>query len=77
MLNVKRIPYKKIDVSSDELTTTYLTINPFGYVPSLAVDGFVFSESMAIAEYLEAQFPGIPLLSDNIIERTHIRRVCE
>lgn len=76
-LNFKRIPYQVIEVSSQELTSTYLAINPFGYVPSLAVDGFVFSESMAIAEYLEERFTHPPLLGENLNEKTHIRRVCE
>ncbi|ASA56817.1 glutathione S-transferase family protein [Vibrio gazogenes] len=77
VLNFKRIPYQRIEVSSQELGSTYLTVNPFGYVPSLSVDGLVFSESMAIAEYLEERFTDIPLLGNNLNEKTHIRRVCE
>lgn len=77
VLNFKRIPYDRIEISSDELTTTYLDINPFGYVPSLSVDGSVFSESMAIIEYLEERFPHPTLFGKNLNEKTHIRRVCE
>ncbi|MGI2938130.1 glutathione S-transferase family protein [Vibrio diabolicus] len=77
VLNFKRIPYKRVEVSSDELTTTYLDINPFGYVPSLSVDGSVFSESMAIIEYLEERFSNPTLLGKSLNEKTHIRRVCE
>lgn len=77
VLNFKGVPYNSIEVSSAELSTTYLTINPFGYVPALSVDGLIFSESMAIAEYLEVQFSDRPLLGNNLNERTRIRSVCE
>ncbi|MGO1298849.1 MAG: glutathione S-transferase family protein [Vibrio sp.] len=76
-LNFKGIHYDRIEVSSDELATTYLDINPFGYVPALSVDGLVFSESMAIIEYLEERFPHLGLFGDNLNDKTHIRRVCE
>ncbi|WNJ95526.1 glutathione S-transferase N-terminal domain-containing protein [Vibrio ruber] len=77
VLNFKGIPYQIVEVSSQALNSTYLTINPFGYVPSLSVDGVVFSESMAITEYLEERFPRRSLLGENLNEKTHIRRVCE
>ncbi|MEZ9157388.1 glutathione S-transferase family protein [Vibrio lentus] len=77
VLNFKGIHFDRIEVASSELATTYLDINPFGYVPSLSVDGSVFSESMAIIEYLEERFPKPTLLGKNLDEKTHIRRVCE
>lgn len=77
VLNFKSIPYQRVEVSSDELSTTYLAINPFGYVPSISVDGFIFSESMAIAEYLDERFDRCPLLSRNLNEKTRIRCICE
>ncbi|MEZ9892487.1 glutathione S-transferase family protein [Vibrio lentus] len=77
VLKFKRIHFDRIEVSSSELATTYLDINPFGYVPSLSVDGSVFSESMAIIEYLEERFPKPTLFGKNLDEKTHIRRVCE
>ena len=77
VLNFKRIPYDRIEVNSNELTTTYLDINPFGYVPSLSVGGSVFSESMAIIEYIEERFPNPNLFGKNLVEKTHIRSVCE
>ncbi|EPY1013157.1 glutathione S-transferase family protein [Vibrio vulnificus] len=77
VLNFKGIDYKSIEISSDELATTYLDINPFGYVPSLRVDGSIFSESMAIVEYLEERFPYPGLFGKSLNEKTHIRRVCE
>ena len=76
-LNFKRIAYQRIGVTSTELSTTYREINPYGYVPSLSVDGTVFSESMAILEYLEERFPSSSLLGQDLNEKTAIRRVCE
>ena len=77
VLNFKGIDYERIEISSDELATTYLDINPFGYVPSLRVDGSIFSESMAIVEYLEERFPYPGLFVKRLNEKTLIRRVCE
>lgn len=48
VLNFKSLRYNRIEVSSAELSTTYLDINPFGYVPSLRVDGALFSESLPL-----------------------------
>ncbi len=69
VLNFKVIDYERIEISSDELATTYLDINPFGYVPSLRVDGSIFSESMAIVEYLEERFPYPGLFGKSLNEK--------
>jgi len=77
LLNIKNIQYRKIEVGAEELKASYLEVNPFGYVPSLSIDGYLFSESMAISEYIEERFPSPALLGSNLIEKTNIRRVCE
>ena len=76
-LNYKGISYNRVEVTSQELQTSYLAINPFGYVPSLSVDGVVFSESMAIVEYVEEVFTGFSLLGNEPQIRADVRRVCE
>lgn len=76
-LNYKSIPYKRVEVSSHELSTTYLKINPFGYVPTISIDGTLISESMAIIECLEELFPQRTLLGKNWGERAAIREICE
>jgi len=40
----------------------YLSLNPYGRVPTLEEDGFVLFESTAILDYLEATRPTPPLL---------------
>lgn len=76
-LNYKGISYNRIEVTSQELQTSYLAINPFGYVPSLSADGVVLSESMAIIEYVEEAFDGRTLLGNELLVRASVRRVCE
>ncbi|MCG9630461.1 glutathione S-transferase family protein [Vibrio sp. Isolate30] len=76
-LNYKGISYNRVEVTSQELQTSYLAINPFGYVPSLSVDGVVLSESMAIVEYVEEVFTGFLLLGNEPQIRADVRRVCE
>lgn len=77
VLAYKGIPHEKVDVLDEELKSSYLAINPFGVVPAVSVDGFLLSESMAIAEYLEERFPETPLLGNEINRRASIRKVCE
>jgi glutathione S-transferase len=40
----------------------YLSLNPYGRVPTLEEDGFVLFESTAILVYLEATWPSPPLI---------------
>src|SRR5262249_12453152 len=40
----------------------YLSLNPYGRVPTLDDDGFVLFESTAILSYLEAIWPTRPLV---------------
>jgi len=40
----------------------YLSLNPYGRVPTLEEDGFVLFESTAILGYLEARWPAPPLV---------------
>lgn len=70
MLQYKGISYLKV-VQQDEM------INPYGYVPSLSVNGTILAESMAIAEYLEEVFPENPLLPDKAFDRALVREICE
>lgn len=63
----KEVPFEPILVNlkdRENLQPHYLTINPFHHVPTV-VDGKVrILESLAILDYLEAQYPKVPLSSD-------------
>lgn len=77
VLNYKSVPYSRIEVSNEELISSYMDINPYGYVPCLEVEGHCISESMAIIECLEELFPEPSLLGESTWERASIREVCE
>jgi len=77
VLNFKAIPYQRVEVDGSELNASFLDINPFGYVPTLSIDGLVISESMAIAECIEELCSSPALLGDNWKERASIREICE
>jgi len=47
----------------------YLSLNPYGRVPTIMDDGFVLYESTAILEYLEAKFPMPALVPADIQQR--------
>ncbi|WP_428240169.1 glutathione S-transferase family protein [Gynuella sp.] len=76
-LNYKSIPYQRIEVSNKALVSSYLHINPFGYVPCLAVAGHMISESMAIIECIEELFPQQSLLGNSVFQRAAAREICE
>jgi glutathione S-transferase len=49
--------------AGDHLTEDFLALNPRGTVPVLITDeGTVLTENLAIAAYLEAAYPDIPLI---------------
>ncbi len=75
-LNIKNIAYEKIEVhlvnnGGEQHSPEYLKINPQGLVPSLDIDGYSITQSLAIIDYLEETFPQIPLLpKDPLIRAT-------
>lgn len=77
-LEYKGLPYefKLMSFSDGDLKTpAYRALNPRGKVP-LIVDGdFTLSESNAIVEYLEEQYPATPrLLPGSTRQRSQVRR---
>ena len=62
----KQLPWESrfIDLMKLEHTSPeYLKLNPNGVVPTLVHDGIAIQESTVINEYLEENFPQIPLMS--------------
>jgi maleylacetoacetate isomerase len=51
----------------------YLAINPQGLVPALEVDSQIFTQSLAILEYLEETHPERPLLPKDHAARAIVR----
>src|SRR5271167_4248273 len=64
----KKIPHDLVLVdmaARKHREPSYLTLNPYGRVPTLEEDGFVLFESTAILGYLEATRPTPPLVPDD------------
>ncbi|MBI4082393.1 MAG: glutathione S-transferase family protein [Candidatus Lambdaproteobacteria bacterium] len=51
----------------------YLKIHPYGTVPAIEDDGFIVYDSTMIAEYLEEQYPQVPMLPKDARGRARIR----
>lgn len=68
------IPSRIIDLGKGEqLSADYLTKNPRGTVPTLQLDdGTCLWDTLAICEYLEAQYPDVPLLGRNAVEHAKV-----
>lgn len=70
------IPSIKVDVfTGDNRQQPFLELNPAGQTPALQLDdGSTLAEAVAIAEYLEEQFPQLPLIGSNASERAETRQ---
>jgi maleylpyruvate isomerase len=78
-LALKSIPYtsviKNLRVGEQRLAE-YLSINAQGFVPALQMDdGDVLTQSVAIMEYLDEQYPDPPLLPDDAVARARVRAI--
>ena len=71
-LNLKEIPYETAPVNlleGAQSSPENRAINPQGLVPTLVVDGRSLTQSLAIIDWLDAQFPNPPLLSQDPFTR--------
>ena len=50
----------------------YRSVNPFGLVPMLEIDGHRLTQSLAIINYLDIRFANFPLLPAVAAERAHV-----
>jgi len=57
----------------DNLRPDYLKLNPNGVVPTLVDDGTVIVESSIINEYLDDQYPDVPLRPESARARARMR----
>lgn len=75
-LAVKELDYDrvKIDLTKDEQhSASYEQYNPQGLVPTLLDEEHVFTQSLAIIEYLNEKYPAPPLLPSSMAERAQVR----
>jgi maleylacetoacetate isomerase len=73
-LNLKGIDYHttSIDLRTGDQKGPYQNINPQGLVPALEIDGKLFSQSLAIIDYLENKYPQTPLLPKDPANRAQV-----
>ncbi len=81
-LNLKGLAYESRFVhllhdGGEHLQPEYLELNPQGMVPTM-LDGLrVFTQSMAIVEYLDELYPGPPLLPPTARDRAQVRALAK
>jgi len=67
-LNLKGVAYKSVPTSlleGDHKNPDYVARNPQGFVPMLSIDGHDLIQSLAIIDYLDANYPDPAMVSSN------------
>src|SRR5918997_1719095 len=77
-LNLKGLEYEQAAIhlrrgGGEQLKPAYKTINPQALVPALEDNGQVYSQSLAIIEYLEERYPKPALLPSDAADRAVVR----
>ena len=77
-LNLKGLEYEQAPIhlrrgGGEQLKPAYKAINPQALLPALEDEGQIFSQSLAIIEYLEERYPKPPLLPSDAAERAVVR----
>ena len=71
-LNLKNVPYTRVPISlldNAQRAPDYVARNPQGLVPMLSIDGHDLTQSLAIIDYLDAQYPDPAMVSSNPADR--------
>lgn len=77
-LNLKGLPYEYVPVDlihGEQFKDAFRGMNPAELVPVLDHDGSALTQSLAIIEYLEENFPQPPLLPHAPLDRAYVRSV--
>ena len=72
-LNLKGVAYRRVPIDLSQgvqLGADYMALNPQGLVPALAIDGLLLTQSLAIIDYLDANFPDPPMVSSDPASRS-------
>lgn len=78
ILNLKKINYELIPVSlikNEHKNDSFRKINPQGFVPVMEINDQLLIQSPAIIEWLEEEYPAIPLLPKAPLERARVRAI--
>jgi maleylacetoacetate isomerase len=72
VLNLKNVPYTRVPTSlldNAQRAPDYVARNPQGFVPMLSIDGHDLTQSLAIIDYLDAQYPDPAMVPSNPADR--------
>ena len=75
-LNLKGVDYQQIPVNllkGEQHQSSYRQINPEGLVPAVVAENGILTQSLAIIEWLDEQFPQPALLPENSWARARVR----
>lgn len=79
-LNLKNVPYDIAPihlVKGEQKSDGYKDKNPSGLIPALELgDGTIITQSMAILDYLENEYPDTPLLPKDNANRAIVLSMC-
>lgn len=81
-LNLKGLAFDTVPVhllrdGGEQKHGTYKAINPLGVVPTLETEGCVFTQSLAIIEWLDEAYPEPALLPSTLVGRAHVRAIAQ
>ncbi|MEP6701978.1 MAG: maleylacetoacetate isomerase [Betaproteobacteria bacterium] len=79
-LNLKGLHPEQVFVhlaKGEQRAADYLLLNPLGQVPTLIDGDDVFTQSLAIVEYLDERYPDPPLLPATPAERARVRSTAQ
>ena len=72
VLNLKNVSYTRVPISlldNGQRAPDYVARNPQGFVPMLSIHGHDLTQSLAIIDYLDAQYPDPAMVSSNPADR--------
>ena len=72
-LNLKGVAYRSVPIDLSQGAQSgadYLALNPQGLVPALAIDGLLLTQSLAIIDYLDANYKDPPMVSSDPASRS-------
>jgi maleylpyruvate isomerase len=81
-LNLKGLQYEGIPVhllrgGGEQLQEQYRSINPSGLVPAFQDDYITLTQSMAILEYLDDEYPQVPIMPEDAAGRARVRELAQ